>query len=196
MVDSGASMHMISRKDFNSAELETVTTSRCPTTVVTANAEEQTHQEARVHVRESDLFLYVKILEDTPAVLSLGKLCEDHGYSYEWTNGQKPCLIKHSVRIQCNTENYVPTVSRVYRRLPRQAHLDQHLRHHYRRKVQAQHLFQHQLSVRVQISEHGATRRSTQPKTPNPKKMRTMNKYGATRHFPKFLNGCKNSRRI
>ena len=36
VVDSGASMHMINKKDLNSAELETVTTSRSPTTVFTA----------------------------------------------------------------------------------------------------------------------------------------------------------------
>ena len=30
--------------------------------------------------KELDLFLTVQLLEDTPAVLSLGKLCEDHGY--------------------------------------------------------------------------------------------------------------------
>ena len=44
VVDSGASMHMISKKDLNSAELETVTTSRCPTTVITANSEVQTNK--------------------------------------------------------------------------------------------------------------------------------------------------------
>ena len=48
MVDSGASIHMIISKDMNSAELETVTTSRCPTTVITANGEVQTHEEATV----------------------------------------------------------------------------------------------------------------------------------------------------
>ena len=37
VVDSGASMHMISKKDLNSAELDTLTTSRSPTTVITAN---------------------------------------------------------------------------------------------------------------------------------------------------------------
>ena len=41
------------------------------------------------------------------AVLSLGELCEDHGYSYEWTSGQKPQLIKNGRRIQYSTENYV-----------------------------------------------------------------------------------------
>ena len=56
-------------------------------------------KEATVCVKEFDKILTVKILEDTPAVSSLGKLCEDHGYSYEWTSGQKPCLIKNGVRI-------------------------------------------------------------------------------------------------
>ena len=50
------------------------------------------------------------LLEDTPVVLSLGKLCDEHGYSYEWINGQKPHLIKNGIRIQCNTENFVPIV--------------------------------------------------------------------------------------
>ena len=36
-----------------------------------------------------DLFVTVQILEDTLAVLSLGKLSEEHGYSYEWASGQK-----------------------------------------------------------------------------------------------------------
>ena len=46
-------------------------------------------KEATVYVKELDLFVTVKLLEDTAAVLSLGTLCEDHGYSYEWTSGQK-----------------------------------------------------------------------------------------------------------
>ena len=48
VVDSAASMHMISKKDLNSADLETVTTSRSPTTVITANCEVQTNEEATV----------------------------------------------------------------------------------------------------------------------------------------------------
>ena len=70
VVDSGASMHMISKKDLNSAELETVTTSRSPTTVITANGEVQTHEEATVHVKELDILLTVNVLENTSAVLS------------------------------------------------------------------------------------------------------------------------------
>ena len=88
VVDSGASMQMISKKDLNSAELETLTTSKSPTTVITVNGEVQTHEEATVYVKEVDIFLTLKVLEDTPAVVSLGKLCDEHGYSYEWITGQ------------------------------------------------------------------------------------------------------------
>ena len=54
----------------------------------------------------------MKVLEDTPSFLSLGKLCDEHGYSYEWINGQKPHLIKNGIRIQSSTENFVPLVVR------------------------------------------------------------------------------------
>ena len=56
VVDSGASMHMISKKELNSAEMDTLTTCS-PTMVITANGEVQTSE-----------------------VLSLGKLCDEHGY--------------------------------------------------------------------------------------------------------------------
>ena len=101
-------MHMISKKDLNDAEMDTLTKSCRPTTVVTANGEVQTHEEATVYVKELDIFLTMKVLENTPAVLSLGKLCDENGYSYEWINGQKPHLIKNGIRIPCNTENFVP----------------------------------------------------------------------------------------
>ena len=52
----------------------------------------------------------MKVIENTPAVMSLGKLCDENGYSYGWINGQKPHLIKDGIRIICNTENFVPIV--------------------------------------------------------------------------------------
>ena len=94
VVDSGASMHMISKKDLSEAEMDTLTKSCSPTIVITANGEVQTQEEAIVYVKELDIFLTMKVLENTPAVLSLGKLSDENGYSYEWINGQKPHLIK------------------------------------------------------------------------------------------------------
>ena len=56
------------------------------------------------------LFLSLKVLENTPAVLSLGKRSDENGYSYEWINGKRLHLIKDGIRIICNTENFVPIV--------------------------------------------------------------------------------------
>ena len=110
VVDSGASMHMISKKDLSDAEMDTLTKSCSPTIVIPANGEVQTHEEATVYVKELDIFLTMKVLENSPTVLSLGKFFDENGYSFEWINGQKPYLIKNGMRIPCNTENFVPIV--------------------------------------------------------------------------------------
>ena len=55
VVDSGASVHMNGKKDLNCAEIDTLTTSRSPTTVIAANGEVKTHDEATVYVKELDI---------------------------------------------------------------------------------------------------------------------------------------------
>ena len=110
-------MHMISKKDLSDAEMDTLTKSCSLTIVKTANGEVQTHEEATVYVKELDIFLTMKVRENTPAVLSLAKLCDENGYSYEWINGQKTHLTKNGIRIQCNTENLVLTVVQACQRV-------------------------------------------------------------------------------
>ena len=84
--------HGEQKKHFCSDDVDTLRRSRNPTVVLTANGEVHTHEEAQVYVHDLNLLVTVQLLEETPAVLSLGKLCEDHGYSYEWVSGQKPRL--------------------------------------------------------------------------------------------------------
>ena len=67
-------MHMISKKDLNDAEMDTLAKSCSPRIIITANGEVQTHDEATVYVKELDIFLTMKVLVDT-------------------INGQKPHLI-------------------------------------------------------------------------------------------------------
>ena len=52
VVDPGALMHMISKKDLSDAEMDTLTKSCSPTIVITANGEVQTHEEATVYVKD------------------------------------------------------------------------------------------------------------------------------------------------
>ena len=110
VVDSGASMHMVSKKDLNKAELDTVRISKNPTVVMTASGEVPAKEEATENVHELNMFVAVLLLENTPAVLSPGKLCEEFGYSYRWTGGQKPHLIKKGKKINCETSNHEPFV--------------------------------------------------------------------------------------
>ena len=110
VVDSGASMHIVSKKKKSSEEMDTLRRFRTSIVVLTAKGEVHTHEEAQVFAHDLNLFVTVQLLEDTPAVLSLGKLCEDHGYSYELVSGQKPRLTKEVRTIECNTDNFVPLV--------------------------------------------------------------------------------------
>ena len=111
VVDSGASMHMLSKKDLSSDEMDTLQRSRTPTTVVTANGEVQTDEEAQVYVQDLDMFFTVQLLEETPAVLSLAKICSEHGCSYEWKSGETPRLTqKMGGTIYCIMDNFAPCV--------------------------------------------------------------------------------------
>ena len=215
VVDSGASMHMISKNDLNDDEMDTLTKSCSPTIVITANGEVQTHEAATVYVKELDIFLTKNVLEDTPAVLSLGKLCDEHGYSYECITGQKPHLIKNGFRIQCNTENFVPIVVPGLTMSSSSSLPSQHPWHLRGRKLtilrlpraslphQPWHL--HLCQVKVWLDKNGETRTllkyqkscyMNQPKSPNQLKICITIKNGETRVFPTFRNGCKSSEKI
>ena len=75
---------------------------RNPTTVMTANGEVQTREEATVYAKELDLFVTVMLLEET---FRLGSSARS------WvTSGQKPHLTKKGKRIVCNISNYVAFV--------------------------------------------------------------------------------------
>ena len=100
-------MHMLSKEDVSSGELETSRTSRITTTVITANVQVQTCEKAQVYVHDLELFVTVQIHDDTLDVLSLGKLCEEHGYTTEGASGQKPHLTKDGKKSLCKTENFV-----------------------------------------------------------------------------------------
>ena len=41
------------------------------------------------------------MLEDSRAVLLLGKICEESGHSYDWKHCELPLLLKNGKRIVC-----------------------------------------------------------------------------------------------
>ena len=61
-------------------------------------------------VHDLNQFVTVQPVEETPAVVSLGKLCKDHGYSYERVSGQEPRFTKEGKSIIRKTDNFIPLV--------------------------------------------------------------------------------------
>ena len=109
VADSLASMLMISKEDLNHAEMDTLTKSCSPSTVIAANGEVQTHEEATVYVKELDI-----VDSESPrgyaSILSLGKLLRWKRIFLWIDQRSKPHLINNGIRIQCNTENFIPIV--------------------------------------------------------------------------------------
>ena len=81
----------------------------------------------------SSLLCFFKKL---PPVLSLGKLCGEHGYTYHWKSGQNPHLIRNGKRNDCNVSNSVYRLwfLEYQRVLPQlRLHLPRHHLHHWSR---------------------------------------------------------------
>ena len=110
VVDSGASMHMVSRRDLNKAEKETVRISKN-----TDNGRDSQRRSANER-RGNGKRARIGVIRDDDASRRFTsssftrKLGEDHGYYSHWTSGQKPHLIKNGRKIECHTANNVPFV--------------------------------------------------------------------------------------
>ena len=80
VVNPGTSMHMMSKKESSSEEMGTVKRSRNPAAVLAAGGGVHTHEEAQASVHDLSLCVTVQVLDNTFAVLSQGKLGEDHAF--------------------------------------------------------------------------------------------------------------------
>ena len=90
--------------------MDTLTKSYSSTIVITANGDVQTNEVTVVYVKELDIFLTLKVFQNTPAVLSLGKLCDETRVFLRNDECQRAHLIDNGIRIPCNTENFIPIV--------------------------------------------------------------------------------------
>ena len=103
-------MHMISKKDLNSAEMDTLTKSCSPTIVITANGEVQTHEEAQCMSKN---WIYSWLWKSSK---TRQQYCRLESFAMKTdilTNGsmvKNHISLKTVFRIQCNTENFVPIV--------------------------------------------------------------------------------------
>ena len=58
----------------------------------------------KLYVHDLDLFVTVQVPNDTPAVLSLGKLCEEHGYSQGQQSTADQKVLNEAVNLETITD--------------------------------------------------------------------------------------------
>ena len=77
-----------------------------PLELNTANGEISVEWEAKTRVKEiGNELVTVLLLDDTPAVLSLGRLCDTNGFTFHWSSTEVPYLQKPSgSKIYCPVE--------------------------------------------------------------------------------------------
>ena len=92
IIDSGASFHAIGHKQ---AVAEGVTEFRdAPTmNIETANGPTASSREARVYVNGLQVWVWARVLEKPPKLLSMGMLCELSGFNFVWKGFAKPPFI-------------------------------------------------------------------------------------------------------
>ena len=103
VVDSGASMHVMSMTDVSPEELETVKVCRLPTTVMTATGSIDTTEEGIVCGKDLDMLVTVQLLEDTPErrKWAFTRVERSSNTSFFSDNGKI---------VLCKCDNFVPIV--------------------------------------------------------------------------------------
>ena len=183
--------------------MDTLTRSRSPMTVITANGEVQTHEEATVYVKDLDFswqWNSSRIRQQYCRWESFAMNMDTH---MSGSTVKKPHLIKKVFEYSVIRKTSYQSLFLVYLQLP-QARLFQHPRLHQVRKLIIQITIQQSSQVKVWIDKHGETRTFlkhqkscyvNQPKSPNQIKMRITKRYWEAR-IPTYQNGCKSSERI
>ena len=84
IIDSGASLHMLSKDALTPGDRETMIKSGDLTVIVTATRNRRVDDDAAVYINDLDVLGTMMLLKDSPAALSLRSLCEEMGHSYGW----------------------------------------------------------------------------------------------------------------
>ena len=109
VVDSAASVHIVSKRDLNSAELETMRTSRSPNDGDDGQRRGANKRRSDGKRQATELFVKVMLLEEAPAVLSRETLRGSWVFLH-WISGQKTSHPKKGKRFDCIKSNFVPFV--------------------------------------------------------------------------------------
>ena len=114
IIDSGASLHMVARKSLSRKEQSSLRRTSEPLQLQTANGIVLAEWEVEVEIIPLKVKLWALVLDNTPSVLSLGRLIEDEKFSFSQKPGVTPFLYKAGMNnITCPMTHHVPYLTSI-----------------------------------------------------------------------------------
>lgn len=109
IVDSGAGRHLTDKRKTTAEQRQNA--SPCNHLVETANGLVKVDKEVSLDLGFEDN-IQALVMDRSPNVLSLGRLCMENGYDFEWRKGLKPVLTRpDGTDIVLEVRHYVPILS-------------------------------------------------------------------------------------
>ena len=90
IIDSGSAFDIVSPSDLTTSEKKRINIMSMGIQLRTAAGDLTTNESVSVDPFGSNNTVDALVLPDSPALLSLGKLCGESGYSFYWPNGGSP----------------------------------------------------------------------------------------------------------
>ena len=110
VIDSGASHHLIGFNKLTPKEKGSIRSIAEPQRLQSANGIVTVDKEVHIFVPALNMSVWAQLIDDCPAILSLGVLCSKQGWTYEWQSGQDPTLSKGTKKITLTQVHDVPMV--------------------------------------------------------------------------------------
>lgn len=112
LIDSGSETDLLSESMLNKAGATGRRNSETPLSLITANGSTNAEEVVDVHIRALPEPCSPYVLDQTPAVLSVGVRCMEQGYIFVWpAHGSPPILIRPDRKIvQLKVEGHVPVL--------------------------------------------------------------------------------------
>ena len=97
----------MSKESLSAQELKTMISLDETIPIQTANGEVELTEKVNIYVQDLKTHVWAHLLPNTVAVLSLGLLVDELGFSYQWTPKRKPFLRRGKVKVACHPSNNV-----------------------------------------------------------------------------------------
>ena len=106
-VDSGASSLLVGLSSLNHKVKKTIRQSSEGLDIQAASGIVVSDTQTKVYIEGLGAYQWLHLMKDSPSVLSLGRLCNELGYSFWWPTGDAPRLSKVKEVLECSIENFL-----------------------------------------------------------------------------------------